>query len=286
MATLATVFDMTLDDPAARDLRTLVVLAHTGWLTTEQIHALCCPGNVMATTRMALRRLAAVGWIRSVRWRVSPQMHQAWSITRKGLQVLRPYQDVRLDQTICDLGRPSTALERAEWCIQAVTRQFVTQLVLTARRTAFLAHLDIRLLAWPPLPNGAGIAMPDAVVRIQWRPAVVQPPTWLPWPSLGGAAEQSITYYLYADRGMDAGNPWVSRVAEQDQPYITIIITNSEARRVFVLETIATNVTVRPVRVGTVAALVSSADRDIWLDGNGHSCSLQPRLGELPEGIC
>lgn len=274
-----------LDATVKRDVAVLTALAYAGWLTTEQLHRLCFPGYVLATTRITLRAFGEAGWIRQVRWRIAPQSHDhLWIITSKGLEVVGRYHDVRSVKIPYDLRRPSTALEQQEWRIQVAVRHFVTALILAARRSSLLADLAVQLPCWPPLGH---VTVPDAVFTIVWRPAVTQGPSWLPWPVTQPPVYQSaLQYPLHLDRSLDAHGAIVVLDAATNPAgpsQIPIIVLRSEERRRFVQHRLQSLPAERPVRLGTWEALEGDIEQDGWYDSHGNCCTLQPCPDEMKE---
>ncbi len=274
-----------LDAIVKRDIAVLTTLAYAGWLTTEQLHRLCFPGYVLATTRITLRAFGEAGWIRQVRWRIAPQCHDhLWVITSKGIEVVGRYHDVRSIRIPHDHGRPSTALELQEWRIQVAVRHFVTELILAARRSSLLADLAVQLPCWPPFGH---VTVPDAVFSIVWRPAAIQAPSWLPWPATQPTADRSaLQYPLYLDRSLDAYGAIVVPdlcVNSADRPQIPIIVLQSEERRRLVQHRVQSLAAERPVRLGTWEALEGDIEQDGWYDSHGNCCTLQPRPDEMKE---
>ncbi len=194
--------DRGLDDGLQGDLAVLQTLTHVGWLNTQQVQALCFAGYTMATVRTRLRYLEEAHWIEHVRWRVGQSGGgQFWNITRQGIGMAERYLPVRVPVLLPDLGRPSTALERAEWRIGVVTRNLIVRLILAARRMALLANLDLMLspAAWPS-ELATPSHQPDVELVIQWHPPTVKSGTWLPWSDMPGEAGPATRYVIYVAR--------------------------------------------------------------------------------------
>ncbi len=188
-----------------REVAVLQTLAYVGWLTTEQMHALCFPSSVVATVRTVLRALEDAHWIYHVRWRIkAATKSHIWAITPVGFQVATHYGTTGASYYSADLGRPSTALEHTEWHIRLAVRTLVTRLVLEGRRAALLAQFsvlfpDFRSASF--LGDTAGLP-PDLVLAIVWSPNKTHAVTWLPWTANAnyGAHTPATHYALFFDR--------------------------------------------------------------------------------------
>lgn len=165
------------------DLATLTALAHTGWLSTSQLHALCFPNASINTVRSTLKHLAQTGCVAPIRWRCSvPDGGQPWFITPLGIEVLTRYRAVQQTIVIHDVQRPGSALQQVEWQTQLAVRDVIVQMVMTARATPWLAALETQLPPWPPTWPAPLAA--DAKLAIVWDEAEQQSSHWLPWPYL------------------------------------------------------------------------------------------------------
>ncbi len=70
MISLVNASHRNVDPTLQRDIAVLSALAHLGWLTTEQVHALCFPGAMVSTVRTTLRYFREAGWVYAARWRI------------------------------------------------------------------------------------------------------------------------------------------------------------------------------------------------------------------------
>jgi hypothetical protein len=194
-----------------RELRVLRTLAHVGWLTTEQLHALCFPSDVMATVRTTLRQLEQAGWICHARWRIkSTSGSNVWGIGYKGPFILSRY-GADVPPNLLNLTRPSTAMEHEEWFVCAQARLLLVRLVLNARCNSLLCHIDVRFADTNPARGsaGGGADQPDALLAIAWTPPVVHTSTWLPWldPPQHADATRTVRYACFFARSVPLAAP-------------------------------------------------------------------------------
>jgi hypothetical protein len=199
------------NDLVAREVTVLRTLAHVGWLTTDQLHALCFPGDAMATVRTTLRSLEDAGWICHARWRIkSTSGSNVWGIGYKGPFILSRYGD-GVPPRLLNLTRPSTAIEHEEWYVRLQARLLLVRLILCARQTALLAHLDATFTDADPIISdvASGGTPPDAVFMITWAPPIVQRFDWLPWLHRGVArpGDHTVRYAVFFDRTAHLAHP-------------------------------------------------------------------------------
>ncbi|GAC1519886.1 MAG: hypothetical protein NVS2B7_40590 [Herpetosiphon sp.] len=221
------------------DLAVLHSLAQAGWMNTQQLQALCFPGYSVMAVRTRLHYLEEATWIGHVRWRLGPSAGgQTWSITRRGRLVVERYLPVDIQWQACESGRPTTALERAEWRIGLAIRDLVVRLILAARRSALVCTLSVQI---PPRVCPAELdnpcPQPDFELIIEWQPPVLKPNTWLPWLETARMATSAVCYAVYIDRAM-ALSPltWPARitaVSSSASAKVPILVTSNADRHTF-----------------------------------------------------
>lgn len=269
------------DPQVARDLAVLTALAHLGWLTTEQLHTLCFADASRVTVRLTLRALAEAGWLAPIRWWIgSRRGGQLWAVLPKGVEQLQRYRPVVAPCVPRDLGRPSSALERAEWMAQCVTRSFVVMLIQAARQTAVLAAMEIALPPWPP--DQSCLAPPDARLTIVWAPAQRQTGTWLPWSESALDATGAQRYQLHIVR---AGDPDPARLVPPlgRTSHLAILLFQTAAHYEQTQARLLRTNTI-PVRLTTWDTLAAGLSGAVWRDAVGQPCTLAPQPHETDGG--
>ncbi len=282
-----------MDDPTChstdqlqRDLAVMQTLAHVGWLTTDQVHALCFPHTMRATVCRTLRQFAAAGWVQSARWRVAAQpCGHVWALTRSGYQLMSRYGVLPEPWGVYDLARPSTTIEKAEWRAHLAVRTLIVQLVVEARQTAALAAVapSLALQPTPSLSLWSAEPCADAILTIAWSPAAVQPSRWLPWTGSAPVPGATTTYVVCMDReGRRLDAAWLQMVLHLDPTAIPIIILNSAERHVQAQQVVQQHGLVPPLRLAAYGALTSGMTGQQWVDGYGSPCSLRLHAHEVP----
>ncbi len=272
----------TVDTATQRDIAVLSSLAQLGWLTTEQVHALCSQGTMVSTVRTSLRYFREAGWVHAARWRIRGcGGSQLWAITAKGQDLVARYLPVAVPYQLLDLGRPSTALEHAEYRLQLLLRSFIVQLILEARQTACLAQLDVALhqpaiLAYASCQR---TITPDASLSVVWHSPVMQSATWLPWLTRAIDAEWTIYYPIYLARTVhrDCLTQIIDtcKTPTAGRRSIPTLILHHEEQLAVAQQALQVLSHQHPVRLSTWERLETGITREAWLDGHGRACSLQ-----------
>lgn len=260
------------------DLATLTALAHTSWLSTSQLHALCFPNRSIKTVRATLQHLSQAGWVAPIRWRCTvPDGGQPWFITPSGIEVLTRYRAVQYTIVMRDVQRPGSALQQVEWQIQLAVRDVIVQMVTSARATPWLAALEVQLPPWPPTWP-APIAA-DAKLGIVWQEPAQQASDWLPWPY--HPASRSVNeYWLFMVREDHTGA--LHRLAAV--PIKPEIVPLLLVRKPVQLQTIADELRTVSKRssslsrllVADCTSLVTGFQTVMWRDANGAERRLRP----------
>ncbi len=266
---LSSINDGSLEAALNNDLAVLHTLAHVGWLTTQQVQALCFPGYTIATVRLRLRYLQEAHWIEHVRWRVSPSGGgHIWSITRQGVGIAERYLPVPVPTLISDLGRPTTALEQNEWRIRLAIRNLVVRLILAARRLALLSSLELTLppYAWPP-ELAVPTMQPDVELAINWHPPTVKTDTWLPWSDLPSGADQTTHYVIYVERSTGLSHAtWLPKACTartEQEAQIPVVVLQQADRYEHIQEQLCSH-DVDSIRLSTWPSLEAGLLEGAW----------------------
>lgn len=198
-----------------REITVLRTLALVGWLTTEQLHVLCFPGDAMATVRLTLRYLEGAGWLRHARWRIKATSgSNVWCLGHKGPLILNRYGDGTPPRVV-DLARPSTAIEHEEWFVRLQVRLLLVRLILEARQTVLLNDVNVTLSDVEPSTHGfaSDAILPDVMFTAFWTPQVMHAFDWLPWLHVNNVRcdTEPTRYALYFDRTAHLANPVYAR---------------------------------------------------------------------------
>jgi|GEM_PF-6906973 len=278
-------FNRTPDHALTRDLAVLSTLASVGWMDTHQLHTVCFTGYTRSTVRAALRSMVDAGWINPIRWRIRRATdYQPWAITLRGVDLVNRYRPVGIQRVPQDLARPVTALEIAEWCVQATVRSFIVQLIVEARKKPILTSFNVELPGWPvdSLPNVLTVA--DAMLTIQWSDSVRQADNWSPWSHVGAseASQASQTYRVHVQRPQSVQLPlWLQATLVDDSTCIPVVLAHRADEVQHLLPTIQAVVGSRPVRISTWNALDTGIVSQGWKDAQGRPCSLQLQPDEV-----
>lgn len=259
--------------PIDHDLATLCALAHTGWLTSSQIHRLCFPNQVVATVRLTLRYLAEAGWIKQLRWRVGrADGGRTWAITRRGVAMIGHYCDIKNPTILQDHRRPSSSLEQEEWHTQLRVRELVTALICSARQRALMSRFAVTLPVWPPPPQR--MSSHDADLAVVWGLRKRQEATWLPWPT-PELLDLPITWYmLFIARRGDA-NPMRRVMASVDESNaIPILVLEDSMAQLKDFQHLMLRVGERPILLGTWTEVIADPGGLAWRDTAGRPCLL------------
>lgn len=234
-------FEDTEATPLTRELSVLSSLSQFGWLTTQQLHALCFQGMAVSTVRTTLHYFEEANWVHHVRWRIgAPDGGHIWAIQLKGIRTLQQYLPA-VPRIVCDLSRPTCALEQEEWRVQLAIRNFMTRFVLETRQRPLVAVASVALptTTWQHALATPRI-QPDFSLSLAWDPAVVQSSIWLPWTDPASADAESVRalparFALYCDRTARASHlAWLIRTVTAEttgELQLPIVVLRSEDRR-------------------------------------------------------
>lgn len=270
----AAIFDDTEVTSLGRELSVLSSLSQFGWLTTQQLHALCFQGMAVSTARTTLHYFEEANWVYHVRWRIGgPECGHIWAIQLRGIRTLEQYLPTAR-QIVSDLSRPTSALEKEEWRVQLAVRNFMTRLVLEARQRPLVAAASFAVPgnSWQHALV-APLIQPDLTLSLAWEQAVVQSSTWLPWIDTVDADAEAARvlpahFALYCDRTASASHlSWLMRTVATEsigKPAMPVVVLRNEDRRAAAQDALYQIASPPVCRIVTWAELEQGLSARLW----------------------